>query len=200
MCACDSASETRIMQRRTIATVLISAALAGCGGTSGDDTAAGVADGAADPTSSPEPEDVPSERGGRGHWTAAELCALIDLDELAPVFSELRLKEQPGIDELDWSACGWRDADGPPLAPTVVGVSSREFGGGPLSDSFAPVELAGADQAVLAVGMADAFGFPTVLLTVAGGEILEVGIEQTGPDAEAFVTDVSSRWLERQSG
>ena len=79
-------------------------------------------------------------------------------------------------------------------------LSSREFGGGPLSDSFAPVELAGADQAVLAVGMADAFGFPTVLLTVAGGEILEVGIEQTGPDAEAFVTDVSSRWLERQSG
>ena len=167
--------------------LVLTLSLAACGG--GDDTAAA-------PVEAP----AATELTGPGHWTADQLCDLIATSDLSAFFAGIDIRDQSGIDDPDWSSCACKDKASDPLGPALARVTSMDHEGQTFSDSFEPLAIAGADQSVFVDDLADAFGFPTVVLAAVGDQQIEVGVDAATPEARDFVIAVATAWVDQQQG
>lgn len=138
--------------------------------------------------------------GGVGHWTAAQLCSLVDLPTASAMFTGSSVVETTGIDDADWSSCSWDDADGDPLAPesTLYRISNRDFGGGELCDCFEAIDIPGTDQAVFDEDIM-AVGRPGILAVV-GDQILEIEYQSSAAGGREVAELAATTWAMMQAG
>jgi len=164
--------------RRSFFSTLIAGSLSlfGCGGDSGSSAA-------------------PQVGGGVGHWTADQLCSLTDEAAVGALFPGVKIRERAGIDDADWSACVWKDADGGPLDLSLFTVSNRDHDGGEFSDSFEPLNLLGAEQSVY---VEDFAGVSAVLVAI-GGQLLDISFELGTAGGRGLAVAIAEAWIATQS-
>lgn len=121
--------------------------LAACGGE--DEEAAGEE---AVAVTAAAPVEQDAGFGAAGHWTAAQLCTLSDLETMRTLYPGIDVVESTGLDEADSAVCLWDDVSIDPLDPesTLFSVAQRPHDGSTFCDCFESFELSGADQAVFA--------------------------------------------------
>ena len=164
-------------QRLFLATVLAgSLAFAACGG---DD----------------EKSDAPQTGGGKGHWSAAQLCSLTDETAVGALFTGVDIEESPGIDDADWSACVWKDADGGAVSPNLFTINNRDHDGAEFADSFEPLDLPGANQSVFA----ENFGGTSAVLATVGDQLLEVDFEPGTVGGRELAVAIAQAWMATQA-
>lgn len=169
--------------------------LAGCGDDSDGSGASG------DGPTADAPGDVDTSTatvGGIGHWSALELCALAEPADVGALFPGKTVVEATGIDDPDWSACIWKDADADPLSPesTLLAVNSNDWDGTEFADSATPLNLAGADQSVLF----DNFDGSDATVLVAVGDVSLSVAYEIGLDGGAELGEqIATTWLEAQN-
>lgn len=144
-------------------------------------------------------EELDSGYGAKGPWTAAQLCTLNDLMTMGAMAPGVEIVERTGIDEPDWARCEWADASIDALDPagTLFGISQRAHGGEALSDSFEPIEVPGADQAVFAETLDDER--MSVVLTTVGDQILEIEFAKDALGARDVATLIATTWASFQA-
>ena len=138
---------------------------------------------------------APQTGGGVGHWTAAQVCSLSDEAAVGALYPGVKIEENPGIDDADWSACVWQDEEGDAFSPNLFTVGNRNHDGAPFSDSFELLNLPGATQSVYA----ESFGGVSAVLATVGDQLIEVDFVLDTPGGRELAVAVAQAWVATQS-
>lgn len=85
--------------------------------------------------------DLAVSTGGQGRWSAAQLCTLVDVADLASLRPGLAVIEEPGIDDPTWTACVWSDAAAGPHGPALLTISNHTHDGADLGSDLEPAAI-----------------------------------------------------------